>query len=353
MNSISYRIELEPLGDFFFGGENTFGEGDGKNYFAKSNRFPQQSALLGMLRFELLKKKKLLPISQANMEKVKNFIGEKSFDFDRNSNKFEFGIIESISPVFLTNYNEDFIPAPFDYKYKDSIKWHDHNRVYLAGNTKSRKLEIRSFDIKEHNNESQYKGTKHHIPHPESKFFKTNVKIGVNTIKSRNGNDDKEAFFKQEFISLNNSLRFVFYAQLKEDIFGNSSDLLISLGGEQSMFRMKVKKAENTYEKECRGLFDIRNKIVLISDTYVSSEQKNVLDNVADFAWSDTVMFRSIKTSIKEMTDYANKPNKSEKIHLIKRGSVFYYSSDSNKDQIVQILKNKNLQRCGFNIYLD
>jgi len=365
MSSISYRIELEPLGDFFFGGENTFGENnsnndnnatqkgkDKKNYFAKSNRFPQQSALLGMLRFELLKEKALLPLSQYKDE-ARQLIGGRSFDFERNSLEFDFGIIEKISPIFLTDSSQDFIPVPFDFKYQDNITWLNDNRVYIGGTVKSCQIDVVAYNVKEHSYESHYVGSHDKKSCAESVFFKSAVKVGVNTIKSRDG-DDKEAYFKQEFIRMQEKKHhFAFYVQLKEDVFQETKDRLIFLGGEQSMFRMKIKKAENSYEQVCKGLFDIRQKIVLISDAYISSEQKEILDKAADFSWSDTVVFRNIKTSVKETTNYDNKPVKSDKkIHLIKKGSVFYYSSDKAKNEIVKSIENDSLKKCGFNLYI-
>ncbi len=365
MSSISYRIELEPLGDFFFGGENTFGENtsnndnsraqkekDKKNYFAKSTRFPQQSALLGMLRFELLKEKALLPLSQ-NKDEARQLIGGKSFDFERNRFDFDFGIIEKISPLFLADSGQDFIPVPFDFKYQDDITWLNDNRVYIAGTVKTRQIDILTYDVKKHSYESHYIGShdKDKKPYAESVFFKPAVKVGLNTIKNRDG-DDKEAYFKQEFIRMKGNHHFAFYAQLKEDVFEETKDRLIFLGGEQSMFRMKIKKAENTYEQVCKRLFDAKDKIILISDAYISSEQKEVLDESTDFAWSDTVVFRNIKTSVKETTDYIAKPCKSSKVHLIKKGSVFYYSSSEARNKIIESITNSNLQKCGFNFYI-
>jgi len=46
-------ITLKPLMPFFFGYENTFGK-KGTTYYVKSALFPQQSAILGMLRREIL-----------------------------------------------------------------------------------------------------------------------------------------------------------------------------------------------------------------------------------------------------------------------------------------------------------
>jgi len=353
MNSISYRIELEPLGDFFFGGETTFGEDKERNYFARSGKFPQQSALLGMLRFELLKEKKLLPIQQSNKAAVKQLIGEKSFGFERNSNEFEFGIIKKISPVFLTDSEQDLIPVPLDYDYENHIDWNTESRVCLSGNIKSRQIDSGLFDTKNYNHGTRYIGTQDKNLYSEGNLFEHSVKIGINTIKSRESGDDKEAFFKQEFISLKDKRQFAVYAQFKEEVFEECMERLVILGGEQSMFRMRIKKAENTYEQKFKRLFDVNEKVILISDAYVSSPQKEVLSRAADFAWSDTVVFRNIKTNVEKTTNYAAKPNKSNKMNLLKRGSVFYFSSEDTKKEIIQSLKNEYLQQYGFNLYID
>lgn len=38
----SYLVTLEPLGDYFFGGEVTFGDARTQNYLVRSNELPQQ-----------------------------------------------------------------------------------------------------------------------------------------------------------------------------------------------------------------------------------------------------------------------------------------------------------------------
>ena len=45
---------------FFFGGERTLDDGKSADYISHSNKFPQQSALLGMIRYQLLKQHNLL-----------------------------------------------------------------------------------------------------------------------------------------------------------------------------------------------------------------------------------------------------------------------------------------------------
>ena len=52
-----YKITLIPLEPYLFGGDNTYGKiGDKENgtYITNSRYFPQQSAILGMLKKEIM-----------------------------------------------------------------------------------------------------------------------------------------------------------------------------------------------------------------------------------------------------------------------------------------------------------
>ena len=54
---MNYKVTLTPLEPYLFGGDNTFGKiGDKENgtYLVKSRQFPQQSAILGMLKKEIM-----------------------------------------------------------------------------------------------------------------------------------------------------------------------------------------------------------------------------------------------------------------------------------------------------------
>lgn len=95
-------IELTPLSDFFFGGEATFGQDANRHYFVCSNLWPQQTSLLGMLRYEILKSEPLVFDSSqdaiTDKTKAAELIGSQGFD---GLHEEPFGIIEGLSPVFL------------------------------------------------------------------------------------------------------------------------------------------------------------------------------------------------------------------------------------------------------------
>jgi CRISPR-associated protein Cmr3 len=54
-----YLIKLYPIDRYFFGSDVTFGA-DNSNYFVRSVYFPQQTTLLGMLRYYLLLQNNML-----------------------------------------------------------------------------------------------------------------------------------------------------------------------------------------------------------------------------------------------------------------------------------------------------
>jgi CRISPR type III-B/RAMP module-associated protein Cmr3 len=352
-----YRIELTPLDNFFFGGEITFGEGKEPNYFARSNRFPQQTSLLGMLRFEVLKTKKLLPVTDINKEDVSKIIGDKGFRFEENTTSFKFGIIQSISPAFIfkkeNSVKQDYMVAPFDCGYKVDF---ETSRVYLSGKQKKNLINCDNFNHKDYKTK-RFLGIDKYDEIFESEIFKSHVKTGINTLKNRETGNDEKCLYRQEFIRMDKGYGFVFYAELSEDIFKDKSIREISLGAEGSMFSMRIEKLqqEDMWFDKFNGIlkkYDCKNKMVLLSDAYVEqmATEPSVFE-LCDFIWGESVCFRNIETKVNNVeNNYANYPKKSAKRFLLQKGSVLY--CQDNKDDVLQLLANPHLQKCGFNIII-
>ncbi|MCK6695510.1 MAG: hypothetical protein L6Q97_25830, partial [Thermoanaerobaculia bacterium] len=99
-------ITFHPADYYFFGGEETFDVDTVpgvRNYLVRSNRLPQQTAIVGLLRH-------ILFLNNRN-------IGASSFQADwQADNPQEFGDLIRISPLFLQfgkGQNRHFlIPAP-------------------------------------------------------------------------------------------------------------------------------------------------------------------------------------------------------------------------------------------------
>lgn len=105
-----YKITLKSLQPFLFGGDNTFGSlGDKENgtYQMTSRLFPQQSAILGMLKKELMIQKGLLTrkikgewVDKNLTFEAREFVGTEKFDMNSKTLQ-NFGVIKEISPVFI------------------------------------------------------------------------------------------------------------------------------------------------------------------------------------------------------------------------------------------------------------
>ena len=115
---MKYLVTLSPLEPFLFGGDNTFGKlGDEINgtYLVKSRQFPQQSAILGMLKKEIMTQNNLLTrqlkgewVEPKNKQKAENLVGVEKFDIFSKSIQ-NFGKIKNISPMFFIKNDEIFI----------------------------------------------------------------------------------------------------------------------------------------------------------------------------------------------------------------------------------------------------
>ena len=109
----TYLITLTPMGKFFFGGDMTFTvngkDTDFTSYIIRSNKFPQQTSLLGMLRFLILRNDRNVFDSSSqsiiDTTKAKDLIGDRSFEI--TGSKGSFGVIKNISPCFVQAKNGD------------------------------------------------------------------------------------------------------------------------------------------------------------------------------------------------------------------------------------------------------
>lgn len=96
-----YMVRLKPIDCYYFGGETTLGEGKAQNYYVKSNRLPQVSALVGIIRYEILRQNGLLsydPEQGGMLKQVEQLVGPQGFSMGDGSNAF--GIIRKLSPLF-------------------------------------------------------------------------------------------------------------------------------------------------------------------------------------------------------------------------------------------------------------
>lgn len=350
MANKTYRITLTPLDWYFFGGEKTFGEGNDSEYLAKSNLFPQQTALLGAIRYQILKRNGRLAEAGSKISYsdpfISSLIGEKSFSINEKTS--DFGVIKSITPLCIAEKDTLYYPAGFSSRY--NVRFSGNTRVSLNGNIKDAVAESDEFDPKKYTGDVLWISKSGGNSRTESDFFNFKEQIGIT--KTTGQASDKDAFYKKQSVRLKEECSFVFWAEL-DDHCGLNDDV-IYLGAERSCFSMKISETENTsaydqYMEQYPGN-DSENSIILLSDTHI--EDKDAFDNLCLFHWSDTVPFRNlITTETGKLSNGFVKTKKSTiRYNLLKHGSVLYFKPEDRKS-IEKILKLGYMQIIGFNYF--
>lgn len=358
------EVRLKPLGKYFFGSEKGFNNSGlritekNKSYYIKSENIPQQTSILGMLRFEILKQYELLnPGGEFKVKKydlydekehklMKKIIGPKSFDIEESNQSF--GYINSISSVQLFHYKiGKMIKMPFDHQiYYKSNNEKRKNRNYKP--YKLKKLDGVSnhgelFILKDYNakdglfNEFWISNDLN----IHENIFITSTEVGIKIIPNfkKNKKDENEGFFKQDFKILEKGYEFVFQIDLDDSI--QLKDSVVELGKERSSFKMTVEK--NLKNQEIAIEND--GKIIFLSDTYLTKKQLDEIDEKLKFSLIKEKEFRNLDRKIIGGYKFI-----AAKHYFIERGSVYYLKEKQQKQNILDSIRaNKDLVNIGYN----
>ena len=389
---ITYKIDLRPMDVFFFGGEQHFGEGDEANYFVRSNFFPQQSGILGMLRHQLLIQNNCIPITSGNKTIVSGLIGGESYNILGLSKTF--GAIHNISPLFISKGGELLFPeaSEFYIKKKDDSKellqfdpkvFTATNQTMIypnqakasiisAGKDYLGKYELPEMLVSQNGKQFRYNKNKDFEKKgnlPENGVFVETGKPGIQkSVRKQKGQKD-QGFYKQYSWSFPENVCFTFFAEIDRDVAGKFDEGRIMLGGEKSAFHMKVKEFDgkgSPFDENSEfysGLYERPhkefNKIVCLSDCIVRDE---LLTKVA-FMSNTMIDFRNSRSKVEKTSNYNRmivvkkgetasyeSPTRSQRYQLLKRGSVLWVEDTHLKS--VQDLINKEQHRAiGYNYF--
>lgn len=369
-----YLIKLKPLDTFFFSQDTKYrtkkDKGEEADYFQRSAYFPQQTALLGTLRYFLLLKNGQIPIT--DKRKAEGLIGESSFQVQATEQKF--GKIGKVSPVFILDKDENiFIRNPKDVLLKKGDKpeeFYQENLILNATPIKTNFGDIKCFD-----NYDEKQGLSSFLYNSDSKWlfmdfvqgskpdgvFIEQEKIGITKNVRENdcerkpakSSDRKEGFFKQIVFKLNEGYSFGLIAELDDDLHGYDS--YVGLGTEKGPFKISFTKWE---KGELEGELSIKNsdlkKLVLLSDAYLPDYDKNQ----HLFAISSTKPFRCLTTTVEtghshysqDPTDRNGGMTRSGRFNLFDAGSVFYFKDQAQLLEFETKLKEQNnFTRIGYN----
>jgi CRISPR-associated protein Cmr3 len=341
--SQKYLITLKPLEPFFFGGEYTFGADDSRSkdsrYSATSTYFPQQSALLGMLRRTLLIQEGCLTLHRkgewvdgSRSSKASMVAGKGQFSYDED---YDIGKIKSLSPLFITQNKNFYIANAKDATFSPKIS---STSTMLLGGCEQPNIVFEDYDPKSCSNN-------HFISHDGQgiktldDFYTDISNVGIK--KSTNGEGEEDAFFQKTSFSLNNNAVFACILELEEPVGLNET--IVTLGADQSSFMMGVKPFDKDFDELFKAAFGAKSldRVVLTSETLVSSEASQD----ALFILGERKSYRFLKSE----KNAASKGKKSKRYFLLDRGSVIY---TNNMDKLVSHLSQSHLQRVGINHFI-
>ena len=377
----TYLIKLTPLDKFFFGQKKTFGD-DNANYFVYSSHFPQQTTLLGLLRYQLLQiaGEEVFKDNKIQDEhKAGELIGKQSFSpFVKD--KLQFGIIQSLSPVFIIDKKEKdekeyFLPVGRRFQKEEEDLY---ELLHLSCKEGCPPI----FD--------EYKPKKGLASCwlssngttllNEEDFFTKDERIGIR--KDYEGATNDDAFFCQRYYRFKNFKKvvedeeakvckqppvrvhdFCFATVLETEKAIEHEKLngrIVYLGGERQPFLMEV--SEETFklniESSTLTSDEKHYTVVLLSDAMIDpdhiSKVRFASTEVKDFACLlthvGTRKFYNKKKKREEQNLEKDETVLSHQHELYARGSVFYFDTEEQADQFCEDLKKvPNFHTIGYN----
>ena len=370
----TYKITIRPVDTFYFGSEKKFNPADTteSNYLVESLKVPQQTSVLGMLRFALLKR--MIKTTNSYQNKEKDLIGENSFD----AKSLKYGVIEKLSPVFIEKNGDLYVESGLNYQRYQNKDTKDLYPVQLEltsitgiAKTSVDKSNIvyffSNYDPKQ--NLAHYLTIKgaHNTPVsniiPYDYIIKECQQPGNR--KDRTGKTNLEGYYKQTKFRMEEGFSYCVYIQSPENLL--DGDFFATLGGDQSLFKIEIKKEKdsnifpgNPEAKSQKGIVKLISHAFLntLNNTYFSFLETTDFRYLrTKYGETDSERYASIYTLRDQTWDKTNNqynpqslkiPKMSKPIRLVSKGSVFYCE---DVESFVKHLNNTAYQAIGYNYY--
>lgn len=370
----TYRFILTPLDKIFFGGEKSpFKE----EYFQYSRQFPQQTSILGFLRYEILSR--MSALNDPKREKWHDLIGDNSF----NGTTQDFGSIKKISPISIYNRHQKtdlfLLKNPCQLKPVSlpSVKINfGENNTHYNGFNYFEKIgsqgKIVRYNTKDHTHfgdvytdfesnyklaectmdESAFENNELDIPNKSEGVFYKDIRPGIT--KNYLGDPKDESYYKMHNWRMMPDYAYSFIAQFDEqfDFSKWKEPSIVRFGGDSSLFKLQVIN-DSWPVLESGG-----NVFALLSDAYVN----NIIYEFCDVIVSETLPFRNLKTNISDKyftkrpvlkwhreTDGDGRNTEPAKV-LLKRGSILI-AKENETDELEKAFRNEAFEKIGYNYY--
>lgn len=361
----NYLVTLTPIDKFFFGADMMFSvKGQDErysSYIIESLMFPQQTSLLGMLRFLLLKNAADLfdgsNIRHDKKDDVEKLIGPTSFSV-KNAGKEtnDFGKIKRLHRCFVRCETSDGQIHNLDFLGFDS--------QYSSGNALDIKCcingrEVSLPNLKDYSAKTEYKRV---LSDGSMKLnledvFIEDRRIGIQR-DIYTGETSDSGLFKQISYRFNNKdckYSFAFYLEADLDNLDKYSGQVVSVGADSSQFVIAVTPAKISDIPDVEDADEC--KLILKSPAYIDADTVSM----ADWMFTDTIPFRFLETSVRMTDNYSVlsrkhdgkelvAPKRSTKYELYAGGSVFHFeSSEIKKDFIAKLASYEGFRQIGYN----
>lgn len=357
----TYQFKLTPLDTIFFGDEKSPFK---QEYYQRSRYLPQQTAILGFLRYEALRRAGKLGKDHGEWPKL---IGDRSFIGLPNQT---FGVIQKVGPVGIWHngkilhplrnpvvMTEKPIPAKVCFG-DEKADWDSLSLFEFPGQNKR-------YDPKDHSHFaavfSDYTGTSvqaecdndeefekingFKMPKPKTGIFWKDVRPGIT--KSYKGVSGEEGYYKTEFLRMMPDFAYTFSAEINEYKFKDNHNwkdpAIVKFGGDRSLFRMEVV----THQDDDTGKGEI---FVLKSDASVSN---SIYDHCRAII-SDVRHFRNIRTQSSSKENFYNKrpgiKNNGNAQVLLASGSILIAKNADEAAKLAESLQqNSAFSNIGYN----
>ena len=351
-----YQITLTPIDKFFFGGDMSFAvKGQGEtfenqfvSYIIQSSIFPQQTSLLGMLRFLILRNAGEGVFKDGHIvdkSKAKKLIGERSFMVNNNN---DFKSIKSLSHVRVRRSANgqtsdlEFAPLFRELNFNGaSVGSYNLNDICIPLLSKDDYNAKKGLDIMLTDGVNKF--------HLEDIFVKDR-RVGINR-DIKTGIVDDGALFKQISYRFNNkevNYSFVFDAEVDDTVpFESYSGQVVSIGGDNSQFVISIFKNRNVNE----NLKPFSNAVWILSPTFLNRDEAKA----AKFAVTRLMTFRFLKSEMDKVNSYnvlSKELTRSERYELYAPGSVFYFEDEHQKQDFIKTIESKkDFRLIGYNEY--
>lgn len=316
-----YRVRLTPMEAYHFATENNFWIKEREikasvPYYVTSDYVPNQTSIIGMLRYLILKQHGKLG-NAATLSERTDLIGPASFNY-QSDHPQDFGLLQSVSAVYIADTSgKTYIPKPANLRVLET----GDKLYYQIQQNQAGDYHIAEFSSKDFDSGGYICLEDTTV---RDDLFHVKVKSRVNKMQryTNNNSNDDEGFFKVEMVKLARNHVFEFFVTFSEDFVPQSD--IVYLGSYQAAFSIDFEAVSETAMKEFfTNIKEVLGKLgselyyYAFSDVYVADK------DVSEFTYSISSKrhFRNLKTSY---DDNNRRYNSSHHGQLYTAGSVFY-----------------------------